>query len=166
MGLSITNHSLLFIVPLHPSLTYSGSSFSAQQPPLAASLGPPSAHEPDIGTGQGRFLSRFQSSCRLSRCSGPRLPYLQTVSSSAPLQRVSHCVRPGCWSSPAARPPETGSDMDTAPANSTAPCPAGTSAQRLSSFQPTPTKRPSPAWTGSDAGYNVLPAAGPPVPVQ
>ena len=56
--------------------------------------------------------------------------------------------------------------MATVPADSTVPCPARTSAQRRSSFQPMSIKRPSPAWTGPDAVHTVLPAAALPIPAQ
>ena len=112
------------------------------------------------------FPSRFQSSCKSSRCSGPRPPYLQTASFSVPSQMVSHCVPHGCWRSPASHPPDTGSGMATVPADSTEICPARTLARRRSSFQPMPIKRPSPAWTGSDAVHIALPAAAPPIPAQ
>lgn len=56
--------------------------------------------------------------------------------------------------------------MATAPADNTVPCPGPTSVQRRSSFQPMPIKRPSPAWTGSDAVHTVLPGAIPPIPAQ
>ena len=48
-------------------------------------------------TGMGREDSPWQSqSCyKQLHCSEPRLPYLQTASSSGSLQRVSHCVPHG-----------------------------------------------------------------------
>src|SRR5699024_6134302 len=105
----------------------------------------------------------FQSGCKQWRCFGPHLPYWQTANFSAPSQRASYCAPPGYCLFQAGHPPDTSSDTATAPADSTGLSPARTWAGLFLS-PPTPAKRPSPAWTGPDAVYIVLPAAVPPIP--